>query len=621
MTIVESKIESQRAWPGPGARVAGSPTTLVDLLRRQAQERPASLACAFLNDGGREPERLTYAELDREARRIAAGLQSLHAPGDRALLLFPAGLDFLKAFFGCLYAGVIAIPAPPPEASRLKRTLPRLRAIAADAGVSVTISNPTIRSLVAGPREDIPGLETIAYLDINDVPVDHADSWQEPTLAGDDLAYLQYTSGSTTSPKGVMISHRNVIHHCGYLQRVCEYTPESISVTWLPYFHDYGLIEGLLEPIYNGTPGYAMSPFAFLKRPFNWLQAISLHRATHTQAPNFAYEQCVRRIRPDQLAQLELGCLRSAGNGAEPINPRVLEAFYRTFAPRGFRWEAFCPAYGLAETTLMVSCCSPSLTPRVGRFRADALGENRVVETSDEGVAAREVASCGRIVGEFQVAIVNPDTATRCAPDEVGEIWVADPSVAQGYWRRTAETEATFRAFLADTAEGPYLRTGDLGFVRDGELYVTSRIKDLIIVAGANHYPQDIEWTVEKCHPDIRPSGVAAFSIPVDGEERLVVAAEIERGSIERPEDRTLVLDAIRRAIAEEHEVPVHALLLLVRGSLPKTASGKVQRHGCWRLFGAENSDVLASWVAGAMRLGGPQQLTESATPRDGHRS
>lgn len=606
MTILYQQLQPERVLPRDRSWVADSGSTLVELLRRRAMDQPENLACAFLNDGGREVERLSYARLDREARRIAGWLQATGAPGDRALLLFPAGLDFLKAFFGCLYAGVVAIPAPPPEASRLKRTLPRLRAIAADAGVSVVISNPTIRALVDGSRDDIPGLESMTHLDIAEVAPHHADSWREPHVAADDLAYLQYTSGSTTSPKGVMISHRNVIHHCGYLQRVCEYTPESISVTWLPYFHDYGLIEGLLEPIYNGTPVYAMSPFAFLKKPFNWLQAISIHRATHTQAPNFAYEQCVRRIKPEQLAQLDLSCLRSAGNGAEPINPRVLESFYRTFAPRGFRWEAFCPAYGLAETTLMVSCCSPSLTPRVGRFRADALGENRVVTTDDESVAAREVTGCGRIVCEFDVAIVDPESARRCPPDQVGEIWAADPSVAQGYWRRPAETEATFRAFLADTGEGPYLRTGDLGFIRDGELYVTSRIKDLIIVAGANHYPQDIEWTVEKCHADVRPSGVAAFSVPVDGEERLVVAAEIERGSIEAPEDCTQVLDAIRRAITEEHEVPVHALLLLARGSLPKTASGKVQRHGCWRLFGGESSDVLASWIAGTTRIGQP---------------
>jgi acyl-CoA synthetase (AMP-forming)/AMP-acid ligase II len=600
MTILDQQVARGSPVPGPGADAPAS--TLVDLLRLRADERPEGLAYAFVDDGGRDGRRLSYDELDGEARRIAAWLQASLAPGDRALLLFPAGLDFLKAFFGCLYAGVIAIPAPPPEASRLKRTLPRLRAIAADAGVSRVISHPSLLALVAGSG-DAPGLEAVEHLDLGAIPPDFAEPWCEPRLKADDLAYLQYTSGSTTSPKGVMVSHRNVVHHCGYLRRCCEYTPESLSVTWLPYFHDYGLIEGLLAPLSNGTPAHVMSPFAFLKRPFQWLEAISRHRATHTQAPNFAYDQCVRRVRPEQLAKLDLGCLRSAGNGAEPINPRVLESFYRTFAPCGFRWEAFCPAYGLAEATLMVSCCSPSLSPRVVRFRADALAEHRVVAAEGGDVAAREVTSCGRIVCEFDVAIVDPETMTRRADDEVGEIWLRDPSVARGYWRRDEDTEATFRAVLADTGEGPYLRTGDLGFVRDGELYVTSRIKDLIIVAGANHHPQDIEWTVERCDPDVWPGGAAAFSVAVDGEERLVVAAEVERGSTQTYADIAKLLDAIKRAVVEEHEVPVHAVLLLARGSLPKTASGKVQRHGCWRLLEPGCPDVLASWIAGSARL------------------
>ena len=434
MTILDRTAAMEGTGPAVGAEPR-SPSTLVDLLRRRAEDRPDGLAYAFLDDSGRDGPRLSYGELDREAQRIAAWLQASREPGDRALLLFPAGLDFLKAFFGCLYAGVIAIPAPPPEASRLKRTLPRLHAIAGDAGVSLLISNPGIQALVAGSH-DVPGLDAVGHLDIDAIPPGSSRPWREPTIEADDLAYLQYTSGSTTSPKGVMVSHRNVVHHCDYLRRCGEYTPESVSVTWLPYFHDYGLIEGLLAPLSNGTPAYVMSPFAFLKRPFQWLQAISARRGTHTQAPNFAYEQCVRRVRPEQLASLDLGCLRSAGNGAEPINPRALESFYRTFAPCGLRWEAICPAYGLAEATLMVSCCSPSLSPRIGRFRADALGDNRVVEAGADDANAREVTSCGRIVCEFDVAIVDPETATRRADDEVGEIWLRDPSVAQGYWRR-----------------------------------------------------------------------------------------------------------------------------------------------------------------------------------------
>ena len=404
-----------------------------------------------------------------------------------------------------------------------------------------------------------------------------------------------------------MISHRNVVHHCGYLRRVCEYTPESISVTWLPYFHDYGLIEGLLEPLYNGTPGYAMSPFAFLKRPFNWLQAISRHRATHTQAPNFAYEQCVRRIKPEQLAQLDLGCLRSAGNGAEPINPRVLEAFYRTFAPCGFRWEAFCPAYGLAETTLMVSCCSPSLTPRVGRFRAERWG--RIASSRRRATTMR----CGRsrAAAGSSASSTWPSSIPRPRPDARPTRSARSGSPTRAWPRATGGATTRPRPRSAPSwptrGKGRSCAPATWASSATASSIVTSRIKDLIIVAGANHYPQDIEWTVEKCHPDVRPSGVAAFSIPVDGEERLVVAAEVERGSIEGPDDTAKLLDAIRRAVAEEHEVPVHAVLLLVRGSLPKTASGKVQRHGCWRLLEEGSPDVLASWIAGHRAAGDPR--------------
>jgi acyl-CoA synthetase (AMP-forming)/AMP-acid ligase II len=573
-------------------------STLVDLLRERAAQGGDRLAFAFLEDGGSEEERLTFRELDEHARRIAGWLQASHAKGERALLLFPAGLDFLKAFFGCLYAGLITIPAPAPEASRRKRTVPRLQAIARDADVTVLLSTSDTLALIRDVSRDVPEIESMRLVDILEIPAGTEASWHAPVIASGDLAYLQYTSGSTTSPKGVMLSHHNVLHHCHDIREMCQYRPDSVSVTWLPYFHDYGLVEGLLVPLQNGTPCHVMSPFAFLKRPFAWLNAIGRLKATHTQGPSFAYDQCVRRIKPEQVAQLDLSSLRSAGNGAEPVNPSVLDAFHRTFAPRGLRREALCPAYGLAEATLMVSCCAPSLPPRVGTFRADALGQGRVVETSDESVPFRRVTSCGRPLGKIQVAIVDPVTCRRCDGDAVGEIWVSDPCVALGYWQRERETQETFRAFIADTREGPFLRTGDLGFLREGELYVTSRIKDLIIVAGANHYPQDIEWTVERCHPAIRPGHVAAGSVYEAGEERLLVAPEVERGALKTAEEIQDLLNAIRRAIAEEHELQVYAVLILNRGSLPKTASGKIQRHACERLLREESADVIARWVA-----------------------
>lgn len=576
----------------PSAETAA---TLVDLLSARAAAAPDRLAYAFLEDGRDGGERLSYGALDADARRIGAWLAARHARGTRVLLLFPAGLDILKGFFGCLYAGMIAIPAPAPEASRRKRTLPRLASIVADAGAEAVLSSGDALALTREAAAEMPALAALDIVDIAAIPVGLP--WSQPAAAPDDLAYLQYTSGSTTAPKGVMISHRNVLHHARDLRAACGYGPDSISVTWLPYFHDYGLIEGLMVPLQNGTPCHVMSPFAFLKRPFAWLSAISRLRATHSQGPNFAWDQCVRRIRPEQAATLDLSCLVALGNGAEPINPAVIEGFFGAFGPRGLKLSAMCPAYGLAEATLMVSCRGPALAPRIAAFDAEALTAGRAAPAG-EGLS-RRVVSCGRPLGAIEVAIVDPATLKRCGPDSVGEIWVRDPCVALGYWRREADTAATFGARIADEGGGPWLRTGDLGFLHDGEVFVTSRMKDLIIVAGANHYPQDIEWTVEQCHPAVRPGHVAACGLTLDGEERLVVAPEVERGALADAAAVEGLLAAIRAAVAEGHELSVHTILVLARASLPKTASGKIQRHAVARLMHRDDGEVLARWTAG----------------------
>jgi acyl-CoA synthetase (AMP-forming)/AMP-acid ligase II/alkylation response protein AidB-like acyl-CoA dehydrogenase len=571
--------------------------TFVELLRWRAIHQPDKHAYTFLVDGMKESESLTYSELDRQARAIAAQLQIWTAKGERALLLYPAGLDIVKAFFGCLYAGVIAIPAPFPEASRLKRTMPRLQSIVQDAQATLVLASAQILEQLEEYRKIVTELQALKSLDIDKIESKLADLWQDPQITPQTLAYLQYTSGSTSTPKGVMLTHGNVVFHCDCIQQVCEYTEESVSVTWLPYFHDYGLVEGILVPLYNGTPCYIMSPFAFMKRPLNWLKAISHYQATHTQAPNFAYDQCIRRIKPEEAVSLDLKNWRSAGNGAEPINPKVLQDFYETYAVSGFRWKASCPAYGLAEATLMVSCCSPSRDPKISYFVAEALINNKVVDALPGDTLVRSMTSCGPLVPETKVVIVNPDTLKQCTPDEVGEIWVSSVSVAQGYWQRKTATQETFQAYVADTGEGPFLRTGDLGFIKEGELYISSRLKDLIIIGGTNHYPQDLEWTVEQSHPALRPNSSAAFSIQVDGEEKLVIAQELERRSIQKSEDIEEIFNAIRKIITKEHELAVYAVLLLPRGSLPKTASGKIQRSICWKQFQQGTLEVIASWI------------------------
>jgi acyl-CoA synthetase (AMP-forming)/AMP-acid ligase II len=391
------------------------PDTLIQLLRWRAVEQPERLAYTFLTDGKTESSVLSYAELDRQARAIAALLQQQTASGERALLLYPQGLEVIAAFLGCLYGGVIAIPVPPPDAGRLKRTLPRLRAIVQDAQATVVLTNTRILSIFEDAGLEFPEFDTIRWIDTEQVDLQLAESWQEPEINSDDIAYLQYTSGSTSTPKGVMITHKNVMHHSAYLQRACGYDSDSVTVTWMPYFHDYGLVEGLLQPLYNGTPCYVMSPFAFIKQPVRWLQAIARYRATHSQAPNFAYEQCIRRVKPEQRDALDLSSWRAAGNAAEPINPRVLRQFFEYFEPSGFRWDSFAPAYGLAEATLLVTTSPRPSEPVVCVLDPAALERNQIVEASYEQDVVRIIAGCGRQVCETQIAIVNPDTLVRCA--------------------------------------------------------------------------------------------------------------------------------------------------------------------------------------------------------------
>ncbi|MDJ0554524.1 MAG: fatty acyl-AMP ligase [Microcoleaceae cyanobacterium MO_207.B10] len=571
-------------------------STLIDLLKTLSTEQPEKLAYTFLTDGKKEGENFTYGSLERRVRAIGALLQKHQAKGERGLLLYPQGLEVIVAFCGCLYSGVIAIPVPPPEAGRLKRTLPRLRAIVQDAQASIVLTNSRIISILEEVDDEFPEFETMRWIDTESVDLELAKEWkQDPDITSDTLAYLQYTSGSTSTPKGVMLTHRNLIHHLDYLQRACGYTPESVSVTWMPYFHDYGLVEGMMEPLYNGTLCYIMSPFSFVKQPLRWLQAISNYKATHTQGPNFAYDICVRRAKPKQLATLDLSSWEAAGNAAEPINPKVMESFYKTFSECGFRWNSFAPCYGLAEDTLLVSA-KPKLTdPVLCTIDAIALVEkNQVVEVSADFANVRAYPSCGRLVCETQVAIINPETFTKCAKNEVGEIWVSDPSVAQGYWQRPDATKETFQAYIKDTGEGPFLRTGDLGFLKDGELYITGRIKDLIIIRGTNHYPQDIEWTVQQVHPALRSDYGAAFSIEVRGDEHLVIVQEVER----RTQDLNVekVINDIRQAVSEEHELQAYAVVLAKSGNILKTASGKIQRRACKSNFLAGTLGAIADW-------------------------
>lgn len=552
--------------------------TLVTMLRTRAMAQPDSQAAAFLDDERDEVGRLTYVELDEKARAIGARLGAYGGPGERVLLLYAPGLEFVAAFFGCLYAGMIAVPAYPPR----PRTLDKLRRMVEDARPVVFLSTTDVYALVSEMLAADPTFPTRPWecTDALDASAE-AEGWREPAVSSDTLAFLQYTSGSTAYPRGVMVTHGNLLHNSAMIRAAFGTHPGSAGVIWLPQYHDMGLIGGILQPIYAGFPLTLMSPLTFLQRPYRWLEAISKTGATVSGGPNFAYDLCVRKVTGEQRQTLDLSRWEVAFSGAEPVRAETIERFTVAFAECGFRRSAWYPCYGLAEATLFVTGGEAGREPRLFAAAAAGLEARRAVAAA-EGEAARTLVSCGHAWLDQAVRIIDPEMLAPCADGQVGEIWVAGPSVARGYWGRELESESQFRATAAGDGERSYLRTGDLGFMREGELFITGRSKDLIIIDGRNHYPQDIELTVEGSHPAMRENGSAAFSLESDGEERLIVVAELEREHLPGRKGAAALSDiqgAARRAVAEQHAVALHELVFIRTGYLPKTTSGKVQRR------------------------------------------
>jgi amino acid adenylation domain-containing protein len=563
-------------------------TTLVHLLRQRARQQPNQTAYTYLVDGETQEVHITYSELERRARAIGARVQRLAAGGDRVLVLCPQGLDYIAAYFGSLFAGAIAVTSYPPRDSQLD---PRLRAITLDAGAKIVLTTSGMLEKLENRLHGALGSQAFHAIAVDEVNEDWASAWQEPEIAGESVAFIQYTSGSTESPKGVMVTHSNLVHNLAMLKATFQESTERFSfVSWLPIFHDLGLISAVLESAYVGGSCVLLSPSDFLRRPLRWLQAIDRYHATISGGPNFAYDLCVEKIKPEERARLDLSRWKIAINGAEPIRHATLERFARTFSGCGFRPEFCSPGYGLAEATLYVSRASRSV---VWRCEPAALEQGRVTLTESAG---RPLVSCGPPASGLELVIVDPKNQTRALPDRVGEIWLSAPSVAKGYWNRPEETRQTFQAYLADSGQGPFLRTGDLGFLKEGELVVTGRLKDLIIIRGRNHYPQDLELTAEQSHTALRPGCVVAFSTEAAGEERLVMVAEVARSL---PKTRLEeVTQAIRQSVSKEHEIQPYTIVLVRARSLPMTSSGKIQRRACRAQF-------LEGWPAPlAMSIG-----------------
>lgn len=611
-------------------------TTFVEVLQARAAERPDTLAYRFLEDGETDESTMTFAEVDRQARTVAVALQEHARPGDRILLLYPSGLEYLAGFYGCMYGGCIAVPAYPPQPAQLARTLPRLLSIVADAGCTVALTTSPLLAMADFVMAQAPALKGLRWIASDALAPELATAWSAPPVDGSTIAFLQYTSGSTGRPKGVILSHAQLLANqrqmCVGLGQFAA--AENSVVSWLPVYHDMGLIGNLMSPMWQGTHCTFMSPIHFLQRPLRWLRAITRYRGRTTGGPNFGYDLCVRKAKPADLEALDLSCWHVAYNGAERVRAGTMQRFAEKFGPCGFAPAAFAPVYGLAEATLMASGLwgQPRRLERIAGRAVHEAGTAELAAADDD--QALELVSCGPPVEELRMLIVDPERAAVLPEGQVGEVWIAGPNVALGYWEKPEESAASFAARLA-SGEGPFMRSGDLGYLRQGELYLTGRLKDVVIIRGANYFPEDIEIAVERSHPSIRPGCTAAFAVDGEDGEQLVVVAEVERRfsaerrrgvdrradtapptgverregerrGADRREDALMLVHVppaaldgleVREAICEVVSLQFQLrpeVSLLRAGSIPKTSSGKVQRHACKQRYAEGTLEVLA---------------------------
>jgi len=553
------------------------PQTLLSLLDERARTLGSA---AFLHHVGANgtDETVSFAGLRESALRLAGPMRDRTSLGSRVLLGVTSIRQFVEVFFGLLYAGCIPVPIATPK---VKSPVRPVQAILRACGARTVIVDEAVAS--AWCERELGALDNALVLHPGQLPQGPSNP-QDHEARHDDIAFLQFTSGSTGSPKGVMVSHGNLLHNQALIKECFGHSESTIFAGWLPLYHDMGLIGNVLQPLYLGVPTVLLSPMAFLERPARLLQAITRFRATTCGMPNFGYAHCVDRVRDAELDGLDLSSWQVAFNGAEPVRERTLHAFSARFMPVGFRRQSFYPCYGLAEATLFVTGGAPGELWH---------------SVADETAAGRNIVSAGFLNAVQEVRIVDSATCEPCQEGDTGEVWISGPCVGQGYWALPRESEETFHAQTADCS-GPWMRTGDLGFVQDKQLFITGRLKDLIIVRGKNHYPQDIEGSVEACSPDFLPGGTAAFMVDPNEDDRIVVVQEIRRNAI-RSGDRAHWTLLVKDVVAKAHQIQVADVRFVLPSAIPRTSSGKIQRSKCRAMYLEKKLQLIHSFLADAV--------------------
>lgn len=572
-------------------------TNIVAIARDNAQQHANKTAYTYLGNGEDVEIAHSYSELDSCARRLAANLQQqgLQA-GDRVVLLFCPGMDFVEALFACFYAGIIAVPVNPPSSNG--QSWANFLSILSNAQASLILAdNKKVKFL---DRQYTVNQQTpeVKIVDIADTRNSNPDDFSAVEIQPETIAMLQYTSGSTGLPKGVMVNHRNIMHNMQIIDEQI-YLGHKTTVSWLPVYHDMGLFGAILQIMYQAGHCVMMPPTSFLMRPLRWLKAISHYQASVSGGPNFCFDLCVDMVPPEAIAELDLSCWKIAASGAEPVLAPTLRRFGKTFFKTGFNPKAFVPCYGLAEATLL-ACANKrdnNKPPTTISVSKSDLKQGRITLSQTEG-DSKEFVSCG-LPQNQEIQIVNPETLELMPADQVGEVWISSPSISSGYWNQAEKTAEVFGKHI--NGSGNYYRSGDLGFLHQGEIYIAGRIKDLIIIAGKNHYPGDIERTIQASHDSLKLDSGAVFTIDIEGVEHLVIAQEIQQNHI-KTLDADAVIKAIKTSASRFHEVPVHAVCLCKPGQIHKTSSGKIRRSTCRDTYLESGFENVGHWQSEKLR-------------------